>query len=139
MTYFDQSTAESTLSGPRAGFWQRVGAALIDGILLGLVAGILFAVLKDAGYLVAIVLQGGYYTFFEGGPKGQTPGKQALNLRVVSIDTGESIGHNRAFIRWLSSLLSALALYLGYLWMLWDPQGQTWHDKFARSVVVMVV
>ena len=28
-------------SGPRAGFWQRFGAALVDGILLGIVGGVL--------------------------------------------------------------------------------------------------
>ncbi len=27
-------------------------------------------------------------------------------------------------------------LLLGYLWMLWDPEKQTWHDKLATTVVV---
>jgi uncharacterized RDD family membrane protein YckC len=34
------------------------------------------------------------------------------------------------------SYVSQLALLLGYLWMLWDPNKQTWHDKVAQSVVV---
>jgi uncharacterized RDD family membrane protein YckC len=25
---------------------------------------------------------------------------------------------------------------LGYLWMLWDSEKQTWHDKAANAVVV---
>ncbi|MBV9001651.1 MAG: RDD family protein, partial [Solirubrobacterales bacterium] len=36
----------------------------------------------------------------------------------------------------LGSILSALAIYIGYLWMLWDGERQTWHDKFVHSVVV---
>jgi uncharacterized RDD family membrane protein YckC len=33
---------------------------------------------------------------------------------------------------------SAFFFYIGYLWMLWDREKQTWHDKVARSVVVPV-
>jgi uncharacterized RDD family membrane protein YckC len=29
-----------------------------------------------------------------------------------------------------------MALYLGLLWVLWDPQKQGWHDKMAGTVVV---
>ncbi len=34
--------------------------------------------------------------------------------------------------------MSAIVLLLGYLWMLWDKENQTWHDKMATSVVVPV-
>jgi uncharacterized RDD family membrane protein YckC len=27
---------------------------------------------------------------------------------------------------------------MGYMWMLWDPERQTWHDKMAGSIVVRV-
>ena len=36
--------------------------------------------------------------------------------------------------RWVS----AIACLLGYFWMLWDKEMQTWHDKFATDVVVPV-
>ena len=29
-----------------------------------------------------------------------------------------------------------IPLFLGYFWMLWDREKQTWHDKMAGSVVV---
>jgi uncharacterized RDD family membrane protein YckC len=35
-------------------------------------------------------------------------------------------------------LVSGVALGLGYLWMLWDPNKQTWHDKVAKTYVVKV-
>ena len=31
------------------------------------------------------------------------------------------------------SIVSAVVLLLGYLWMLWDPEKQTWHDKVGRA------
>ena len=40
----------------------------------------------------------------------------------------------RYFGRWVS----AIPCLLGYFWMLWDKEKQTWHDKFATDVVVPV-
>jgi uncharacterized RDD family membrane protein YckC len=33
-------------------------------------------------------------------------------------------------------LLSALACFLGFFWMLWEPRKRTWHDIVANSLVV---
>jgi len=52
--------------------------------------------------------------------------------------TGGSIGYSRALARWLVRIVSFCALFIGYLWMLWDPERQCWHDKAARDVVVPV-
>jgi uncharacterized RDD family membrane protein YckC len=123
-------------SGPRAGFWRRFGAAIIDGILLGVITGILYALLKGGGYALGILVALAYYTYFEGGPRGQTLGKRALGIRVIDYNSGDMIGYGRAAVRYVSSLLSAIVIYIGYLWMLWDGEKQTWHDKFASSVVV---
>jgi uncharacterized RDD family membrane protein YckC len=123
-------------SGPRAGFWQRLGAALLDGILLGVIQTILTAVLKVPGQIIAIVIVIGYYVYLEGGATGQTLGKRALGIRVVSFDTGGPIGYPRAFVRYIGRIISAVFIFLGYLWMLWDREKQTWHDKMASAVVV---
>jgi uncharacterized RDD family membrane protein YckC len=123
-------------SGPRAGFWRRFAAVFLDGILLGAIATILYALLKAGGYALGIIVSLAYYSYFEGTPRGQTLGKRALGIRVIDFNTGESIGHSRAAIRYVSSILSAIVIYIGYLWMLWDGEKQTWHDKFASSVVV---
>jgi uncharacterized RDD family membrane protein YckC len=57
---------------------------------------------------------------------------------VLGFDNGASIGYGRAFVRWLVSIVSAIVLLLGYLWMLWDSEKQCWHDKAANDVVVPV-
>jgi uncharacterized RDD family membrane protein YckC len=124
-------------SGPRASFGRRLVAALVDGIVLGVVYGIAYAVFGEntaAGLnlLAGIV----YYTLLEGGASGQTLGKKALGIRVVDFNTGGSIGYGRGALRYVGRIVSSIPCLLGYLWMLWDKEKQTWHDKFATSVVV---
>jgi uncharacterized RDD family membrane protein YckC len=36
----------------------------------------------------------------------------------------------------LAAVLSVMVLFLGFLWMIWDSNKQTWHDKIAGTVVV---
>jgi uncharacterized RDD family membrane protein YckC len=126
---------EDRFAGQRAGFWRRLGAVLIDGLIVGLVQLLVLRLLGTAGYLVDLVLQAGYFTYFEGS-SGQTPGKRVLGIWVLDARTAAPIGARRALGRYLCSLLSALVFYLGYLWMLWDRDRQTWHDKLAGAVVV---
>jgi uncharacterized RDD family membrane protein YckC len=101
------------------------------------VTGILRVILHAGGEALGLLITIAYFTYFHGS-SGQTPGDAALSVRVVDFrdGTGRPIGYGRAFIRWLVSLVSGLVFLLGYLWMIWDPEKQTWHDKAAGSVVV---
>jgi uncharacterized RDD family membrane protein YckC len=124
-------------TGPRASFGTRFVAALIDVILIGVVGGVSRAIFTFAlAQLVSTLAGLAYYTYLEGSPSGQTLGKRAMNIRVVDIATGESIGTTRALIRYVGRIISAIPCGLGYFWMLWDNEKQTWHDKLATSVVV---
>ncbi len=124
-------------SGPRAGFGHRFAAALIDGILLAIANGILQAALgKDPGLAVGVGINLAYFIYFEGSASGQTIGKKALDIRVIDFGGGGSIGYGRAAIRWVGRIVSSIVLLLGYFWMLWDKERQTWHDKMANCVVV---
>jgi uncharacterized RDD family membrane protein YckC len=124
-------------SGPRASFGRRLVAALVDGLLLGVVYVVFLMILSDTAaygfYLLAGIV---YYTLLEGGAAGQTLGKKALGIRVIDFNAGGSIGYGRAAVRYLGRIVSSIPCLLGYLWMLWDKEKQTWHDKFATSVVV---
>jgi uncharacterized RDD family membrane protein YckC len=132
-SYATQGAAAVTSA--RAGFWRRFAAAFIDGVLLGIVSWILGRVLGNAGSVLTLLIGVGYYTYFHGST-GQTPGDAALSIRVVGKDDGAPIGYGRAAIRWLVSIISGAVLVIGYLWMLWDGEKQTWHDKAANAVVV---
>ena len=130
-------TAETShaVTSARAGFWRRFGASFVDGVLLGIVSGILGAILGNAGSGIGLLVTIAYFTYFHGST-GQTPGDAALSIRVVDKDNGQPIGYGRAFVRWLVSIVSAIVILIGYLWMLWDSEKQTWHDKAANDVVV---
>ena len=121
----------------RASFGRRFVAFFVDSlvfVVVGVVLGIVGAP-ETLVNVVALVVAISYFTYFEGS-SGQTPGKKALGIRVVDQRGGGSIGYGRAAIRYVGRIVSSLPLLLGYLWMLWDSEKQTWHDKFATSVVV---
>jgi uncharacterized RDD family membrane protein YckC len=68
---------------------------------------------------------------------GATPGKMLADCKIVNATTGKPISLGQAILRYFAYLISALPLGLGFLWMLWDKKGQTWHDKIANTVVIM--
>ena len=127
-------------SGARASFFQRLGAYLVDVILLAIVQGIVWAVSgnQNLASLVGLVVGLAYFTYLEGGETGQTLGKRALGIRVIDFAGGGPIGYPRALLRYVGRIVSSLVCLLGYLWMIWDKEKQTWHDKFATTVVVPV-
>jgi uncharacterized RDD family membrane protein YckC len=125
-------------SGPRATFVQRFFALFLDGIVLGIVGAILRVIAgHSVGELIALAVGIGYYGYLEG-LSGQTVGKRALGIRVVDLPTGGPIGFSRGVLRYFARILSTVVFLLGYFWMLWDAEKQTWHDKIAGSVVVPV-
>ncbi len=130
-------------SGPRANFGWRLVAVIVDSIITSVMVLVpLFALaaidekLGTLGYLIGLIVSVAYFTYFEGGPAGQTLGKKAAGIRVIDFNTGGSIGYGRAVGRYFARYLSSLPCALGYLWMLWDREKQTWHDKLVNCVVV---
>jgi len=130
------SSGATAATGARAGFWRRFVASFVDGIIIGVVYVVVALIVsEDVATGVNLGFSLAYYTYFEGS-SGQTLGKRALGIKVVDISGGGSIGYGRAFIRWIGRIVSSIPLFLGYFWMLWDKEKQTWHDKFAKSIVV---
>jgi uncharacterized RDD family membrane protein YckC len=126
-------------SGPRAAFFTRFGAWLIDAILIGVIGFVIrFGIGEVGGSLIGLALGIAYYGYLEGSTSGQTIGKRALGIRVIDFNTGGPIGFGRAVIRYFGRIISAIPCFLGFFWMLWDKERQTWHDKFATDVVVPV-
>lgn len=71
------------------------------------------------------------------GSNGQSAGMRILGIRIARTD-GRPFTLKDAVIRHLIGYpLSMAGFFLGFLWMLWDPRQQGWHDKLARTVVVM--
>jgi uncharacterized RDD family membrane protein YckC len=121
-----------------AGWWYRVGATLIDAIILGIVSGIL-SVAGTGGRIVGVLVGVVYYVVLVGG-QGRTVGQMAVGTRTLDQKTGNLIGYPRALLRWVVSFLLGITFIGGIvdiLWPLWDDRNQTVHDKAASSVVVL--
>ena len=69
------------------------------------------------------------------GRTGQSIGKSALHLRLVSATTGLPVGPGLALGREFAHLADGIA-DLGYLWPLWDSWKQTFADKICSTLVV---
>jgi uncharacterized RDD family membrane protein YckC len=127
--------------GNYASWLQRVGAYLVDAIpvaildLIGWVSG------KLAIYaLFALVGLGitAYNRWFQAGKTGQSWGKKALGITLISEETGQPIGAGMAFVRDLAHFVDGIICYIGFLFPLWDEKRQTLADKICRTVVVPV-
>lgn len=142
-----------------AGFWRRVGAYLIDGLLLGAAAGVLYAIV-----LLAVVLPAGtthhgaaadihmfvaivaldlvflaiswlYFALMESSRLQATVGKLALGLRVTDL-SGRRIGFGRASGRFFGKILSGMIFDIGYMMAGWTARKQALHDLLADCCVV---
>lgn len=65
----------------------------------------------------------------------KTLGQALLGLRVLRTN-GTRLTFPKAIKRAVGYILSALPLFLGFLWVLIDDRRQGWHDKLADTVVV---
>ena len=68
------------------------------------------------------------------GRTGQSIGKAAMKIVLVSSRTGTPIGAGSAFVREIVHVVDG-SLYIGYLWPLWDRRKQTLADKLVGTVV----
>jgi uncharacterized RDD family membrane protein YckC len=120
-----------TTSLPRAGFWIRIGALLIDALLVGIV----LAVLGSHGSAMLVVLAG--YGAVMWKLKSTTIGGSICGLKVIRLD-GRDIDWSTAVVRALGCFLSLAIAFLGFIWVVFDPRKQSWHDKIAGTTVVRV-
>jgi len=93
-----------------------------------------FNIAAGSGLMVLFVI--GYFTFFWT-LVGFTPGKALLGLKVVRRN-GAKLSFGRSILRFFSYWISALPLFLGFFWVLWDSKRQGWHDKIAGTQVVYI-
>jgi uncharacterized RDD family membrane protein YckC len=123
----------SLLAYPRAGFLERLAAFVLDGTLVLIAANLLdftFPISEPIALLLAYHI--GFWTW-----KGTTVGGIICQLRLVRVD-GQPLRFVDALVRGLSSLFSFAVIGIGCLWILRDPERQSWHDKIAGTYVVKV-
>jgi uncharacterized RDD family membrane protein YckC len=142
---------------PYAGFWIRVGAKLIDGVVMMIViipvfilvfGSVFMAAFKNPGgappdispgliaiyYFVAIAFPAIYNTFCVG-KWGATPGKMAVKLKIVRAD-GSAISYKRSLGRHFAEMLSGMILYIGYIMIGFDDEKRSLHDRICDTRVI---
>ena len=132
------------------GFWPRVGASLIDTIIIFAVVGPLLVwiygweslidpdspfIKGPVDFLLSWIGPAVFAIWFWMRP-GATPGKMVIGARVVDATTGHPVSFGQALGRYLGYFVSAIVMMLGYVWVAFDPRKQGWHDKMARTVVI---
>lgn len=122
------ATVDLTTS-QRVAFWPRCGATLIDVLVVAFINFI--TVRSGSGFWVLLAL----YHFGMWGWKGTTLGGTVLGLRVIRVD-GRPLDWQTAGVRVLGSIVSMLPLGLGFFWVSWDDQFQSWHDRIAGTTIV---
>ena len=131
-----------------AGFWVRVLALLLDGIVLGVITGALIPVMGPQvevregvftvnyganayGTLIGLAYFVGFWAW-----RGQTVGMIPFGMQVVGVADGKKIDVVRGLLRYVGIIISVIPLFLGLIWAAFDPRKQGWHDKIAGTVVV---
>jgi uncharacterized RDD family membrane protein YckC len=126
-----QTPLQATASMPRAGFWIRMAALLIDVLLVGFA----MSVLHEVVHLHLLVLAA--YGAVMWKLRGSTVGGIVFDLKVVRLD-GRAVDWETAIVRALGCFLSLAVAGLGFIWIAFDGANQAWHDKIAGTVVVRV-
>ncbi len=114
---------------PRAGFWIRLAALALDLVLLGWV-------FTQVPYPLFWFLLIAYHTALWAW-RGTTIGGIVCGLKVVRVD-GRDVDFTVALVRSLGAVFSVLALGIGFFWVGWTAERQSWHDKIAGTVIVKV-
>ncbi len=130
------------------GFWPRVGAALIDSLLLMLIIvpvslmiwgdeyflsdafflGPLDVVLNYVLPAIAVIM---FWVYLQA-----TPGKMAVSAKILDAKTGRPASTGQLILRYIGYYVATLPLLLGIIWVAFDPRKQGWHDKIAGTVVI---
>ena len=131
-----------------AGFWIRVGASIIDSILiLIIIAPLLTFIYGEKYWLSESFIQGTWDVLLNyilpaiaiiifWIYRSATPGKMVLGLTIVDAKTGGKPSTGQFIGRYLGYYVSMIPLFLGFIWVGIDKRKQGWHDKLAGTVVV---
>ena len=138
------SSAETTaVAVEYVGGMIRLGAAIIDGVIVLIISWVLDNLILLPTFLpmfwfLLLLLLLLYHWLFTG-LRGQTPGKMALGIKVVNAQGDRPTLRVAALREVLGKLISTIGLCLGFTRIGWDKQKQGWHDKIAGTYVVKVV
>jgi len=123
----------ATAALPYAGFWMRVGAYLLDVVILFIPLFIL-TLIPILGIITNIVGVWLYFALQESSAQQATLGKRALKIYVTNLQGGR-ISFGQATGRHFGKIISSIILGIGYMMAGFTAQKQALHDIMAGTLV----
>jgi uncharacterized RDD family membrane protein YckC len=129
------------------GFWIRVVAYIIDGILLTIVCGVVDRLLginilttdwdhyDPLANVISLVIGWLYFALLESSERGATVGKMVMGLRVVTSD-GQRLSFMNATGRYFAKILSAIIFCIGFIMVAFTDKKRGLHDIIAGTLVI---
>ena len=120
----------------------RIVGGLIDVVILLVINGIIGAILQKltglAG-LINIVIDVAYFGYFWSS-RGASIGMMPFGFKVRDLATGQYPTMGKAALRgfiWTLEVGFTVCIIglIGWLWQVWDPKHQAFHDKVAGTIV----
>jgi uncharacterized RDD family membrane protein YckC len=118
-----------------AGFWKRLGAIIIDGLIVGAANSILFVVSWGLFTPIFFITEWLYFALMESSTKQATLGKMALGIVVTDMD-GKRLSFGRATGRYFGKIVSGIILCIGFIMIAFTEKKQGLHDMMANTLVV---
>lgn len=130
-----RSPRAAALGGPYAGFWRRSVAFSVD-MYIAVAVSFLLSDLTGGSFepLIALIYAA-YLTGFESSEWQASIGKRIMGLKVID-ERGERLTISRALGRNFAKVVSAAALMLGFIWIVFSDKKQAWHDSLADTLVI---
>ena len=88
------------------------------------------------GMLLVFLSGWAFYAYFWI-KSGQTLGMQVWKIKLVNPDL-QILSWQECFSRLFFALVSISMLGLGFIWMLFDPERLTWHDRASGTRVILL-
>lgn len=130
-----------------AGFFRRLAAILYDSFLIAAIwiisTVLIVALLTDGraiggpGFQLFLYAEAAAFYIYFWRVKGQTLGMQVWKLRTVN-DSGEILTLSECISRFFFATFSVIFLGLGFIWILFDTEKLTWHDRASGTRVLFL-
>lgn len=133
------------------GFWKRVIAYLIDGLIIAVPITMIFGtVIPDVmvaenvqatpfsvsvPQLIMILASWIYFAGLESSEWQATVGKKVLGMKVTDA-AGQRINFIKATVRYVSKILSSFILMIGFIMVAFTAKKQGLHDFIAGTTVI---
>jgi len=135
-----------------AGFWKRLAACVIDGIIIDVASTLIFLIFglnvlarvadTTSGYnarlgfwgLVMVIVTWLYFALMESSQQQATVGKMALGVVVTDLN-GNRVSFRQATARFWGKILSLVSL-IGFVMIGFTERRQALHDRMAKTLVV---